>query len=86
MLKIEEGGASLTTLDGIGSGLQGNGPAAGLSDVDPEHHPHTCVLAADVRLALAQLDVRVAQLEDARAVDPAAATQSQITTADRMKK
>ena len=59
----------LTALDGVGGGLQGDGAPVGLGDVHAEHHPHTRVLAADVRLSLAQLDVRVAQLQDPRAVD-----------------
>jgi len=60
---------TLTALHGDGGGLQGQHLPAGLGDVHPEHHPHTRVLPADVRLALPQLDVRVAELQDARAVD-----------------
>lgn len=61
----------LTALDGVGGRLQGHDPAAGLGDVHAEHQAHPRVLAADVGLALAQLDVRVAQLQDPRAVDAA---------------
>lgn len=52
----------LTALDGVGGYLQGEGPAIGLRDMNPEHQPHTCVLPTDVRLPLAQLDVRVSKL------------------------
>lgn len=61
--------ARLTALDGVGRGLQGHDPAAGLGDVDAEHQPHPGVLPPDVRLALAQLDVGVSQLQDPGAVD-----------------
>lgn len=37
--------------------------------MNSEDHPHARVLAPDVRLPLPQLDVRVAQLQDPRAVD-----------------
>lgn len=64
-------GAALTALDGVGRGLQGDDPPAGLGDVHAEHQPHTRVLTPDVRLAFPQLDVRVPQLQDPRAVDAA---------------
>lgn len=67
---------ALTALDGVGRGLQGDDPAAGLGDVHAEHQPHTRVLPPDVRLAFPQLDVRVPQLQDPRAVDAAAEERS----------
>lgn len=61
----------LTALDGIGGDLQGQRAAAGLRNVHPEHQPDACVLPADVRLPLPQLYVRIAQLQDAGAVNAA---------------
>lgn len=52
----------LTALNGVGGYLQGEGPAIGLWDVNPEDQTHTRVLTTDVRLSLAQLDVRVSEL------------------------
>lgn len=62
-------GGLLTALDGVGGGLQGDGSSIGLAYVYSEHHPHTGVLSSDVCLALPELDVRVAQLENTSAVD-----------------
>lgn len=60
---VREGCLSLlTALDGVGSYLQGEGPAIGLWDMDPEDQPHARVLPTNVCLSLAQLDVRVSQL------------------------
>lgn len=61
----------LTALDGVGCSLQGHRSPRRLIDVNPENHPHACVLTPDVSLPLPQLDVRVAQLQDPGAVDPA---------------
>lgn len=61
----------LTALDGVGGDLQRQRAAAGLRDVDPEDQPHAGVLPADIGLPLAQLDVRVPQLQDPGAVDAA---------------
>ena len=52
----------LTALNGVGGYLQGKGPAIGLRDMNPEDQPHTRVLPTDVRLSLAQFDVRVSEL------------------------
>lgn len=52
----------LTALNGVGGYLQGEGPAIGLWDMNPEDQAHTCVLPTDVRLPLAQLNVRVSEL------------------------
>lgn len=65
------GGAALTALDGVGGDLQRQRPAVGLRDVDAEDQPHARVLPPDVRLPLAELDVRVPELQDAGAVDAA---------------
>lgn len=65
------GGAALTALDGVGGDLQRQRPAVGLRDVDAEDQPHARVLPPDVRLPLAELDVRVSELQDAGAVDAA---------------
>ena len=46
-------------------------PAVGLRDVDAEDQPHPRVLPPDVRLPLAELDVRVSELQDPGAVDAA---------------
>ena len=62
---------ALTALDGVGGHLQRQRAAAGLRDVDPEHQPHARVLPANVRLPLAQLDVRVPELQDPGTVDAA---------------
>lgn len=62
-------GGLLTTLDGVGGGLQGDGASVGLADVHAEHHPHARVLPADVRLPLPQFDVRVPQLQNSGAVN-----------------
>lgn len=59
----------LTALDGVWCHLQRHRSPRGLVDVNPEHHPHTRVLASDVGLPLPQLYVRVTQLQDSRAVD-----------------
>lgn len=59
----------LTALHGVGCSLQGQCSSCGLVDVNPEHHPHTCVFTPDVCLALPQLNVRVAKFQDARAVN-----------------
>lgn len=61
----------LTALDGVGGHLQRQRAAAGLRDVHPEHQPHASVLPANVRLPLAQLDVRVPELQDPGTVDAA---------------
>ena len=61
----------LTALDGVRCSLQGDDPSTGLWNVHPENQPDPCVLSANVRLALAQLDVRIPQLQDARTVDAA---------------
>lgn len=61
----------LTALDRVGGHLQRQRAAAGLRDVHPEHQPHTRVLPADVRLPLAQLDVRVPELQDPGTVNAA---------------
>lgn len=71
MHKRTQPSTRLTALDGVGRRLQGDDPAAGLGDVHPEHEPHPRVLPADVRLALAQLDVGVAEFQDPRTVDAA---------------
>ena len=60
---------TLTALHRDGGGLQRQHLAVGLGDVHPEHHPDPRVLPADVRLPLPELDVRVAELQDAGAVD-----------------
>ena len=52
----------LTALNGVGGYLQGEGPAIGLRDMNPEDQPHTRVLPTNVCLALAQLNVRVSEL------------------------
>lgn len=39
--------------------------------MNSENHPHSGVLAPDVSLPLPQLDVRITQLQDPCAVDPA---------------
>lgn len=52
----------LTALNGVGGYLQREGPAICLWDMNPEDQTHTCVLPTDVRLTLAQLDVRVSEL------------------------
>lgn len=59
----------LTALNGVGRDLQGHGSPRGLVDVNSENHPHPGVLTPDVRLPLSELYVRVAQLQDPRAVD-----------------
>ena len=66
-----QGGAALTALDGVGGDLQRQRPAVGLRDVDAEDQPHPRVLPPDVRLPLAELDVRVSELQDPGAVDAA---------------
>lgn len=77
----EQAAGILTALDGVGGRLQGHDPATGLGDVHAEDEAHARVLAADVGLALAQLDVRVAQLQDPRAVDAATHTAPSSTPA-----
>lgn len=52
----------LTALNGVGGYLQGEGPAIGLWNMNPEDQPHTCVLPTNICLSLAQLDVRVSEL------------------------
>lgn len=79
-------GARLTALDGVRRGLQGDDPSAGLWDVHPEDQPDARVLPADVRLALAQLDVGVPQLQDARAVDAAGRVKTPFKTEDPLSK
>ena len=49
--------------------MEGDEAAGGLRYMHPEHQANARVLPADVRLPLPQLDVRVAELEDAGAVD-----------------
>lgn len=63
--------AQLTALDGVRRSLQGDDPSAGLRNVHPENQPHPCVLPADVRLPLPQLDVSISELQDPRTVDAA---------------
>lgn len=52
----------LTALDRVGGYLQGEGPAIGLRDMNPEDQSHARVLSTDVCLSLAQLNVRVSEL------------------------
>lgn len=73
-------GAQLTALDGVRCSLQGDNPSTGLWNVHPENQPDSCVLSADVRLALAQLDVRIPQLQDSRTVDAAGRSKAPFKT------
>lgn len=61
----------LTALYGIRCRLKRHCPAVGLVDEDPEHHSDPGIFPADVRFALPQLDVRVAELQDSSAVNSA---------------
>lgn len=63
--------SQLTALNGVRGRLQRDDPSAGLWNVHPENQPHARVLSPDVGLAFPQLDVRVPQLQDPRAVDAA---------------
>lgn len=59
----------LTALDRVGGHLEGDVLSCGLRYVHAEHQADAGVFAADVGLALPQLDVGVPELQDPGAVD-----------------